>query len=113
VLDPRYQVPRDAIHAVLNRVEEEDTMTPNRMQAAIREQLDGWAPPFVAVIPADPGVRACQNDFVVPVTRRQEFAQGIDQVVDFFYREALGAPAGRAAGGRVKSFLGGIKVRFT
>jgi MinD-like ATPase involved in chromosome partitioning or flagellar assembly len=113
VLDPRYQVPRDAIHAVLNRVEEEDTMTPNRMQAAIREQLDGWAPPFVAVIPADPGVRACQNDFVVPVTRRQEFAQGIDQVVDFFYREALGAPAGRATGGRVKSLFGGIKVRFT
>jgi MinD-like ATPase involved in chromosome partitioning or flagellar assembly len=113
VLDPRYQVPREAIHAVLNRVYDEDTMTPGRMQAAIREQLDGWAPPFVAVILADPGVRACQCDFVVPVTRRQEFAAGIDRVVDFFYREALGAPAGKAAGGKVRSLFGGIKIRLT
>ena len=94
-------------------VEDLDGMLNRLRLGAIREQLDGWAPPFTAVIPADPGVRACQNDFVVPVTRRQEFAQGIDQVVDFFYREALGAPAERAAGGRVKSLFGGIKVRFT
>ena len=113
VLDPRYQVPREAIHAVLNRVTDEDTMTPARMQAAIREQLDGWAPPFVAVIPADPGVRACQNDFVVPVTRRQAFAEGIDQIVDFFYREALGTTASKAVGGKVRSLFGGVKIRFT
>lgn len=111
VLDPRYQVPREAIHAVLNRVTPEDTMTPARMQAAIREQLDGWAPPFVAVIPADPGVRACQNDFVPPVTRRQAFAEGIDQIVDFFYREALGVSASKAAGKGRSLF--GIRIRVT
>lgn len=112
VFDPRYQVPRDAIYAVMNRVEKEDAMTPRRMQEAIREQLDGWAPPFVAVIPADPGVRACQIDFVLPVSRRQEFAAGIDQIVDFFYGDTLGKPAAKAAGAREKGFLG-IKVRLT
>lgn len=112
VFDPRYQVPREAIFAVLNRVTPEDSLTPKRMQEAIREQLDGWAPPFVAVIPADPGVRACQVDFVVPVTRRQEFAAGIDQIVDFFYRDSLGQPAGKAAGKREKGLFG-IRVRLT
>lgn len=112
VFDPRYQVPRQAIYAVLNRVTPEDSLTPKRMQEAIREQLDGWAPPFVAVIPADPGVRACQVDFVVPVTRRQEFAAGIDQIVDFFYREALGQPAARAVGKRERGLFG-IKIRLT
>jgi MinD-like ATPase involved in chromosome partitioning or flagellar assembly len=106
VLNPRYQVPREAIHAVLNRVNDEDGLTPGRMQAAIREQLDGWAPPFVAVIPADPGVRSCQNDFTLPVARRDDFAAGIDQIVDFFYHEALGTTASRAAGRKGKSILG-------
>jgi len=109
-LDPRYQVPREAIHAVLNRVAAEDTLTPARMQAAIRDQLDGWAPPFVAVIPADSGVRACQVDFIAPVTRRQAFAEGIDQIIDFFYREALGMPAHKAAGSKGRSLFG-IKVK--
>jgi MinD-like ATPase involved in chromosome partitioning or flagellar assembly len=112
VFDPRYQVPKEAIFAVLNRVTPEDSLTPKRMQEAIREQLDGWAPPFVAVLPADPGVRACQVDFVVPVTRRQEFAAGIDQIVDFFYRDSLGQSAGKAAGKREKSLFG-IRVRLT
>jgi len=110
VLDQRYRVPREAIHAVLNRVDEEDTLTPNRIQEALRGELsDGWAPPFVAVIPADPGVRACQNDYVVPVARRHDFAAGIDQIVDFFYRDALGSTASQAAGKQSKSLFG---VRF-
>lgn len=110
LFDPRYRVPREAIFAVLNRVTPEDAMTARRMQEAIREKLDGWAPPFVATIPADPGVRACQIDFVPPVTRRQEFAAGIDQIVDFFYSDLLGQSAGKAVGGKSRSFLG-IKVR--
>jgi len=105
-INPRYRFPREAIYAVLNRVNDADTMTPDRMQQAIRSKLEGWAPPFVAVIPADPGVRACQNDFVVPVTRRDDFRSGIDQIVDFFYQESLGASARKAAGKRSRSFLG-------
>lgn len=112
IFDDRYKVPRDAIYAVLNRVAPEDTMTPKRMQEAIRDRLDGWAPPFIASIAADPGVRACQVDFVVPVTRRQEFAAGIDQIVDFFYRDLLGRPAGKAAGGKTRTLFG-IKVKVT
>lgn len=112
VFDPRYRVPRDAIYAVLNRVEKEDVMTPRRMQEAVREQLDGWAPPFIAIIPADPGVRACQIDFIPPVTRRQEFTAGVDQIVDFFYGDVLGKPAAKAAGERSRGFLG-IKIRVS
>ena len=112
VFDDKHKVPRDAIFAVMNRVMPEDQMTPSRMRDAVKEQLDGWAPPFVAVIPADPGVRACQVDFVVPVGRRQEFAAGIDQIVDFFYGDTLGKSAAKAAGAREKGFLG-IKVRLT
>mgnify|MGYP001120896213 CR=1 FL=1 len=112
VFDDKHKVPRDAIFAVMNRVTPQDVITPDRMQSAVKEQLDGWAPPFIAVIPADPGVRACQVDFVVPVTRRQEFAAGIDQIVDFFYGDTLGKPASKAAGAREKGFLG-IKVRLT
>jgi MinD-like ATPase involved in chromosome partitioning or flagellar assembly len=111
LFDKRYRVPREAIFAVLNRVTPEDVMTPQRMRDAISPHLDGWAPPFVATIPADPGVRACQIDFVPPVTRRQEFAAGIDQIVDFFYRDLLQKPAAQAVGARRKGigFLG-VKV---
>jgi cellulose biosynthesis protein BcsQ len=111
VLDDRYKVPRDAIYAILSRVNPEDTMTPERMQNAIRGKLDGWAPPFVAVIPSDPGVRACQIDGVPPVTRRQEFAKGIDQIIDHFYADQLGQSSSRAAGGKGRSFFG-IKVKI-
>jgi len=110
--DPRYQVPRDAIFAVLNRVTQEDTMTAMRMQEAVRSQLEGWAPPFVATIPADPGVRACQVDFVPPVTRRQEFAAGIDRIVDFFYSDLLGKSAAKAVGGKRRTILG-VQVKLT
>lgn len=112
VFDDKHKIPRDAIFAVMNRVMPNDAMTPERMQNAIKEQLDGWAPPFIAVIPADPGVRACQVDFVVPVTRRQEFTAGIDQIVDFFYRDSLGQSVSRAAG-KERGILGGIKIRLT
>jgi hypothetical protein len=95
----------------MNRVTPNDVMTPDRMQNAVKEQLDGWAPPFIAVIPADPGVRACQVDFVVPVTRRQEFTAGIDQIVDFFYRDSLGQSVSRAAG-KERGILG-LKIRLT
>jgi cellulose biosynthesis protein BcsQ len=111
VLDDRYKVPLDAIFAVLSRVNPEDTLTPERMQNAIRDRLDGWAPPFVAVIPSDPGVRACQIDGVPPVARRQEFAKGIDQIVDHFYADQLGKSSSKAAGGKGRSFFG-IKVRI-
>lgn len=109
LFDPRYRVPRDAIYAVLNRVTPDDVLTAKRMQDAIREKLDGWAPPFIATIPADPGVRACQVDFVPPVTRRQEFTSGIDQIVDFFYSDLLGKPANKAVGAK-KGPLG-IRIR--
>jgi cellulose biosynthesis protein BcsQ len=111
VLDDRYKVPLDAIFAVLSRVNPEDTLTPERMQNAIRDRLDGWAPPFVAVIPSDPGVRACQIDGVPPVARRQEFAKGIDQIVDHFYADQLGKSSSKAAGGKGRSIFG-IKVRI-
>jgi hypothetical protein len=87
-------------------------MTAMRMQEAVRSQLEGWAPPFVATIPADPGVRACQVDFVPPVTRRQEFAAGIDRIVDFFYSDLLGKSAAKAVGGKRRTILG-VQVKLT
>ena len=49
----------------------------------------------------------------MPVSRRQEFAAGIDQIVDFFYRDSLGQPAGKAAGKQKNGGIFGIKVRLT
>ncbi len=105
-LDPRYRVPRDAIMTVLNRVTQEDELTPGRMMEIVRTGLSGWAPPFIAKIDHDPLIRQHQVNFVLPIDKRDAFRKGIDTLVDTFYAEAL---HGRSAE-PVKSFLG-ISVR--
>ncbi len=106
VLDPRYRVPKEAIYIVLNRVTERDPLTPNAFRDGIESKL-GWAPPVIARIPHDPDVRRAQLNFQAPVVSVEDFREGIDQIVAFFFPNLSGVkPRGRVFN------LGGIRVRL-
>ena len=113
VFDPEYRVPREAIYAVLNSVTEQDNMTGSRVQAAVREELGGYAPPVIATIPFDPQIRVLQNNHVMPVTRVDSLQRGVDMLIDFFYQNTLPTPRdGRRTSGGLLSGLG-IKIKVT
>lgn len=106
VLDPRYRVPREAIYIVLNRITDRDPLTPAAFQDGIASKL-GWAPPVIARIPHDPDVRRAQLNFQVPVTTVDDFREGIDQIVAFFFPHLSGTkPRGRVLK------LGGLHIRM-
>ena len=117
VLDERYRVPRNAIYAVLNGVTDDDNITAQIFQEAVRGFLrdtqgrDGYAPPVITTIPFQSRVRPLQNRGVLPVTHLDDYSRAIDHIVDFFYRDALGTSASLAAG-RKKSLLP-IKLKFS
>ena len=104
VFSPEYRVPREAIYAVLNGVTEADNLTAGAIQNAVRDELDGFAPPVIATIPHVPQVRVEQNRHVLPVTRIDSFRHGIETMIDFYYRDVL---RGLTGNGRKSSSLGG------
>ncbi len=106
VLDPRYRVPKEAIYIVLNRVTDRDPLTAAAFRDGIESKL-GWAPPVIARIPHDPDVRRAQLNFQPPVVSVEEFREGIDHMVSFFFPNLSGVKPG----GRVFS-LGGIRIRL-
>jgi len=108
-LDPRYRVPREAILTVLNRVTDEDELTPKRMMDMIRGELGGWAPPFIAALSHDPLVRAQQVNFGLPIDKRDGFRKGIDTLVDYFYSDALAGPGYRGEAGKSRF---GIRIKI-
>ncbi len=106
VLDPRYRVPKEAIYIVLNRVTDRDPLTPNAFRDGIESKL-GWAPPVIARIPHDPDVRRAQLNFQPPVVSVEDFREGIDQIVAFFFPNLSGVkPRGKVVN------LGGIRIRL-
>jgi len=111
VLDERYRVPKEAIYVVLNGVTGDDNITPQIFQEAVREYLNGYAPPVLSTIPFQSRVRPLQNRGVLPVTSLDDYGRAVDHMVDFFYRDALGKSASAAAG-RHRSLLP-IKLKFT
>ena len=106
VLDPRYRVPKEAIYIVLNRVTDRDPLTPSAFRDGIEAKL-GWAPPVIARIPHDPDVRRAQMNFQLPVVTVEDFREGIDQIVAFFFPNLSGVkPGGRTLN------LGGLRIRL-
>ena len=106
VLDPRYRVPKEAIYIVLNRVTDRDPLTPNAFRDGIESKL-GWAPPVIARIPHDPDVRRAQLNFQAPVVSVEDFREGIDQIVAFFFPNLSGVkPKGKVVN------LGGVRIRL-
>jgi MinD-like ATPase involved in chromosome partitioning or flagellar assembly len=110
--DARYKLPRSAIFAVVNMITPEDNFTVDAMQTVIREQLDGYCPPIIATIPFNPKVRTRQNLGILPVSSLDDFTRGIDQIVDYFYRETLGLHPSRVAKKGLLEGLKRIKIKW-
>lgn len=96
VMDPRHALPREAIYVVINGVTPDDNLTAKAIQEMVQEKA-GFCPPIIATIPWHSQVRPLQNNAILPVTRIDDYCRAIDRMVDFFYRNVLGAPPTRAA----------------
>lgn len=76
--------PKESIFLVLNQVSERSGMTPRSIQETLLDAV-GWAPPIAAIIPNDPAVTQAQDSFLIPVTRSDSFAKGIQSLIQVLF----------------------------
>jgi len=100
---------RDSIYLVLNQTSERSSFTPRIFQEELSKSL-GWAPPIAAIIPFDPGVPQAQDEGLLPVTRGDEFANGIRAIVNTLFPN-VEVNHSRTQG--KKGYLRLPKIRFT
>lgn len=100
---------RESIYLVLNQVSERSSFTPRLFQEELGKALE-WAPPIAAVIPFDPELSRAQDDGVLPVTRLDDFARGIRDIVNTLFPQVDSHP-GKAA--EKKGVLRLPRIRFT
>jgi cellulose biosynthesis protein BcsQ len=85
-LTAEHAIPRENIFIVLNMVTREDNITPAGFTRMLREVSGDSVPPVIAVIPFDPAVRAAENLGELPLLKSDSFREGVEGVVNFFYR---------------------------
>lgn len=76
--------PKESIHLVLNQASDRSGMTPRVFQESLLGSV-GWSPPIAAIIPFDPVVTQAQDNFLIPVTRSDGFAKGIQSIVQVLF----------------------------
>jgi len=86
----RYRIDKTTVFGVLNMKTDVDNITARDIQESAAPHLDGWTIPIIATVPFNPQVRPLQNRGIVPVTRLDDFAAGIDDMVNFFYSDVIG-----------------------
>ncbi len=94
---------------MLNQVSERSGLTPRSFQQTLVETV-GWAPPVAAILPFDPAVTQAQDNFLIPVTRSEGFAKGIQAIVQALFRDF--ARFGREAETHKKSGLRLPRIRI-
>ena len=101
--------PKESIHLVLNQASERSSMTPRSFQETLLEAV-GWAPPIAAIIPFDPAITQAQDSFLVPVTRSEGLAKGIQSIVQVLFPNA--SQFGREASSSNKSVFRLPRIRI-
>ena len=102
----RYRIDKSTVFGVLNMRTDQDNITARDIQESAAPHLDGWTIPIIATVPFDPQVRPLQNRSILPVTRLDGFATGIDDMVNFFYADVIGTKRRGHKGGGLLSKLG-------
>ncbi len=89
----RYQIPREAMYVVLNRVTPQDNITVESIQEAVAEFLDGFCPPVIGVVQFDPKIRNEGNRGIPAVDTVDHLRQSVDGMIDFFFSGQIGKEA--------------------